>query len=941
MKKRFIILSLCTLIGLSGCNNNTSSSSTQTSSSSSIIETIIGVDIAGPKTCIVGKTIRLVADVLGSTNDDVIWSVDNNEIASINEEGVLTGLNEGEVNVTATSVKDPSMFKTTKITVNYLKAEELFISIEENDFITYDEKSKTYSIPLGQTFYVNSTFKENTKIPSVSYSVIYPTGTSEDTTVSLELIENTTNAKVIAYAAMEGLVIKATGKYDDLATGDLINSVKINIIDINSENFVNVSNTINSFKENENTSLLSSKIHRTKEVTYKTENRASKEEHIIEHSSYLNSAYVNKTTLVNNEKTSEKKYYQGINTIDMKDYYYTFEYDNNDKITNIYTPTNNKENISLMFDVNTSITYGHVGLLNNLLGNTNTIFDGSVATLGNIYLYAYANYELSNNSIKITSSCFDEDYKINYTFEFILNYNNTSITNYTINETIETDSYTINYKEEANEFVYGSKVMDTSATNENYLDINKYYMQSFEVKEFNEKDPNGAYDYSNKDKFGADIVSSENGLTKYIASYDKAIVLKVNALTPNTANVNIDNVKLESSDTSKIPSATSFKDGIFAINAKKDDNGKSLPGKATFTFKSTLGVEVKIVIEFTKTVLKSVNANFGNNGPTYVNSKNAYVFKSIYVDKYSDYFFINTDPDEDSYEFAIDIIEGSKTGIELHQFDETNPYGYPGFSYGIKGIETGTYRFKIYVKDYNIYDSKTFEITILEPITSSVIEKNIVGKSYEYKGFSTITSIFKFTSNNTISYTETHVDKVVTSSFNYSIEDGSIVINEIQSFTKGSYFGRINKGVIEFSDDFKSISVHLEIYSENQLEGTSFFQYYTYEEYIEPISENAIYDYINNKTFFDDSNLIEVSFSNGKGTLKYYDYEGNLVAIFEFDYTYNPTLKNIVISNTTSTNPNYSLLESDYVFDYYNQCLEFKINNNTYDYYDKYFINLA
>ena len=66
MKKRFIILSLCTLIGLSGCNNNTSSSSIQTSSSSSIIETIIGVDIAGPKTCIVGKTIRLVADVLMS-----------------------------------------------------------------------------------------------------------------------------------------------------------------------------------------------------------------------------------------------------------------------------------------------------------------------------------------------------------------------------------------------------------------------------------------------------------------------------------------------------------------------------------------------------------------------------------------------------------------------------------------------------------------------------------------------------------------------------------------------------------------------------------------------------------------------------------------------------------------------------------------------------------
>ena len=44
-----------------------------------------------------------------------------------------------------------------------------------------------------------------------------------------------------------------------------------------------------------------------------------------------------------------------------------FEYDDNDYISKIYTPTNDKENISLMFDINTSITYGHVGLLNNLL----------------------------------------------------------------------------------------------------------------------------------------------------------------------------------------------------------------------------------------------------------------------------------------------------------------------------------------------------------------------------------------------------------------------------------------------------------------------------------------------------------------------------------------------------------------------------------------------
>ena len=43
-------------------------------------------------------------------------------------------------------------------------------------------------------------------------------------------------------------------------------------------------------------------------------------------------------------------------------------------------------------------------------------------------------------------------------------------------------------------------------------------------------------------KYGADFVTTENGLTKYTASYEKAIILKINTLAPETANVNIDNV---------------------------------------------------------------------------------------------------------------------------------------------------------------------------------------------------------------------------------------------------------------------------------------------------------------------------------------------------------------------------------------------------------------
>ena len=109
-----------------------------------------------------------------------------------------------------------------------------------------------------------------------------------------------------------------------------------------------------------------------------------------------------------------------------------------------------------------------------------------------------------------------------------------------------------------------------------------------------------------------------------------------------------------------------------------------------------------------------------------------------------------------------------------------------------------------------------------------------------------------------------------------------------------------------------------------------------YEEYIEPIQTNEIYNYINNKTFVDEYGLISVTFKDGNGTLVFSDYGGNVVAIFTFKYEYNPTYQNIVIYDTESNNPGYDLVESDYIFDFYNQRLEFKIHNNIYDYDDKY-----
>ena len=74
------------------------------------------------------------------------------------------------------------------------------------------------------------------------------------------------------------------------------------------------------------------------------------------------------------------------------------------------------------------------------------------------------------------------------------------------------------------------------------------------------------------DKYGANK-TNENGLVKYSTTYDKTIILKAEAITPNTANINIDHINATSSNTEQIPNVTSVGDGIFAINAKKDEDG--------------------------------------------------------------------------------------------------------------------------------------------------------------------------------------------------------------------------------------------------------------------------------------------------------------------------------------------------------------------------------
>ena len=958
-KSKLLILSLCSLFVLAACEKKDNKKD----------ETPTAIEIVGAYSVLVNKTINLTADVIGSSNDEVTWSSSDTTIATVSESGTVKGISAGTVTIMATCVQDSSITATFEIEVMLPKADSIKIVVEENEGISYNEITKRYSVPVGKPFYLETVVvPDNTRIPDISYALIYEDGSTYNPLINVESV-STTRAKVVANAVISNMTIKATGKYDMLGNGDMITSIQVDVIDNNAEAYANTNAIISSFMETEQQNLISSDFYRKHSITNNSSNTSISYEYNIKHKSYNNASYLNveEKTYTGSNLTDSRNinYYQGIDTIDSSEYYYCFTYNSTSKVIEKFHKTGvNKDYAGMMFDPQENgVTYGYTNLIYNILNSQTNIYDGSIVPFYDSLVYAYSTFELMTGQIKVVSHCIDDNTNTTYDLELIVKYADTHIISYEFDTTITNSLQTINYYEKANNLLYGSKLDDNLSNNEDYLDLSKYYIEDFSVQQIvvdTDKNKESYDDFKNPNKYGAleskqtitiieDGQSVEKEVTKYTLSYDKTLALKINVNSPNTGNVYFDNITASSSDEQQIPNISKIGVGsdIFTIVAKKDDNSLSQPGIATFTFATTKGVKEYIVVEFIEAMLEEVFVTLTNEeNLNYNESTKTYTLNSIFEGDYSDYFFINTTPDEDKYSFYIDVIEGDKTGISLYKWADGNVYSYPGFSYSIYGNKAGTYKFKVGVEGYeNIFDENTYEITIKQPLTKEFIASNIVGTSYVYKG-SISEYTFTFTSETELTYTETSaVTDTLTVTIPYVIEDGKIYIaNETPLSDPNNsnpdvtmYFSKIAAGAIIFEEDFSSMQFKLHEAS-STIENS--YQLYTFTKVKEKVEVENLYDYVNGKTFeigapvdyrIDGGTMqqsfgtVTLSFNNGTGSITLVNQDGLEVVKITFNYTYDSTTKDLVYSNITISNSIYFFITSSSYFDVYNQQIVIKI----------------
>ena len=828
MKRKLLTLTLLSsalLIGttLSSCGDNNPNDDNTVSGDDNKGENntaVTGVVIGGPLSVKMGQTIKLSVDVLGSDDDSVTWKSLNEDIATVDASGVVTGVKVGDATIEATSVLDPNYSATYKIKVTGEMAKEIFVVIEESDDITVDENG-VYNIPGGKTFKVSYRLgNTNAIVPdSIAYSFSYSNGSN--TSVEDCVIENQGDgtALVTFNKIFTGGVISVSASYATSVEGSIKNAVSVNSYDKNAENVTKLDSIISSIKDQELASLTKAKH------TYKT----SSVTEVSEFNLFNDSTYTKVTRKDNESETVTNRY----SVIDKEESgaFYFFSYDESKKISEMYSNNTFIDRPALQYEyeeyaklpnfiVSDLPVYGFSSLFTSIASEAS--YRGSTA-FGDFSTRGNATYTFTDTSAKVVSEYENSAGNI-VSIDFELNYNaNYQLTgfNYVYQLGATKDTLETVFEESGSDFVYATKGEDNIGT----INIDDYYIQDFDIEYIDNYEEIAIGPGADGTRYDVDKEEEqEDGTILYTLPYNHSLPLRIHNFTPATGSTLFDvaNVTV-SNEVTGSRSIMIYRDGIAVINAPQKDDGTYVATKETVTFETRGGGTGKVQIQWNAPELGGIEFDCPKNQET--NTTN--VFRSVRVYDETDYFWLQTDTEDTSYEFGMEVTSGPSDGIKLKAHDGDTDKLVPTGAYTIETFTPGTYNFYFYIVGHeDEFRTATFTLVVQEPISAEEYKENLIGKTYEYNLSMGVVSL-TFTSDSIMTMTmpTTSGDREegnnpdeageATVNIRYQITDGRVTVltdqgkvNQIFNSTN-SYFESIYGGDIEISDDYRSVNLML------------------------------------------------------------------------------------------------------------------------------------
>ena len=821
MKKKFLALTLLSgamLVGtcLTGCGE-------ETPNPDPAVDKVTGVAIAGPFSVKIGEKITLTADCLGSEDDRVTWESLNPSVATIDSNGVVKGVSLGTATIKATSVKDPSFSSEWEIRVTGETSNSIKLIIEESDDIRVDENG-VYQIPGGKTFRVNYELGNSnaTKPDSIAYTFSYSDASQQATGQDCVIEHQEDGSALVTFnKVFTGGVISVSASYSASVEGSIRDAVMVASYDKNADNVARLDKILDGIQEQELNSLVSA-TH-----TYKTENLTQ----VSKFNSFEDSTYTSITETNSDNETTVTNAYSVIDKDESA--FYFFSYDEEKRIDQMFANQTFIDEAAYQYEeyaklpnfiINDLPVYGFSSILNNIANESSYRGDSA---FGDFVARGNATYAFTETSAKVVTQyedSFGSFVGINFEIGFNSNYQLTSF-NYTYSLGSSAETLEVVFEESGSDFVYETKGADTL----NKIDINDYYITDFDLEYVdNYEEIAGSSDGERYDISGSE--TDEDGVTTYTLTYDHSLPLRIANIAPTTgstlidiASVNVTNAETGSRD------IVIYEDGIAVINAPRDSQGTYVETTDTVTFTTRGGTSKTAKIVWTAPEVGGIVFDCPNDTET----NTTHVFDDIRLYKETEYFWLNTESDDTSYEFDMRITSGDADGLSLVPHDGDTDKEVPEGAYTIEALKAGTYTFYFYIVGHeNEFKTDTFTLKVLEPISADEYKTNLIGKTYEYST-GTMDFALKFENETTMVLTmpTASADREegdtpsesgeVSVNIKYQISAGRVTVlsdaaggvNQIFN-SNDSYYESVYGGDIDISDDYRNVTLQLRLRSD-------------------------------------------------------------------------------------------------------------------------------